>query len=345
MFDLFLLLTPLFVLGVVALLGFAGCSFQPRVVGLNSISPNTGPVTGGTSVTITGVEGDEFASNATVTFDGAVVPGTVQSQTVITAVTPPHAAGEVTVTVDCTDAQGLPLNVSLANGFTFTALPVIDVAPLLPPALARTPMGTTTLTATLNAFPGGQKLVVVTVAWGAGNGATLSPPTAPGVTFSQAGTTDALNQIQVATFYAFADLTGGLQVTATLSAASSTDFNLVVSAYDNVALGSNPAPQPSVQGTGITPGPSLIFPMTGRTAGDMIYAIVIARGAGGAFKGSLSAGAGFTAEAGQGDYLLLEVDVLKQADIDGLQVNVTATDAQGTATSRWYVFAMAVQHS
>ncbi len=64
---------------------------------ISSITPNTGSVSGGTPVTISG---NKLQSGATVTFGG--VPGTsanVTSSTQMTAVTPAHAAGSVDVTV------------------------------------------------------------------------------------------------------------------------------------------------------------------------------------------------------------------------------------------------------
>jgi hypothetical protein len=62
-----------------------------------SVSPNAGPVVGGTSVTITG---SVFTGATSVTFGGvAATSFTVNSDTSITAITPPGALGAVDVVV------------------------------------------------------------------------------------------------------------------------------------------------------------------------------------------------------------------------------------------------------
>lgn len=344
MIDSFLIWTPVLLIAVVALLGFVGCLTTPSPPpGSITISPTSGPTAGGTAVTIMG-PGDDFGSNATVKFGSAPndadVPGTIMSSAVITAVTPTHAAGEVSVEVDYNFPGGDSAGPILLDGF-FTFYDPVVLLP--PPVLSRKTTGTVN-TATL-APSAGTKLVVATVQWGAGGGAVLSSLSSPGVTFSQAGTTDILNPQQVATFYAFADLTAGLTVTATLSAATNTDFNLLLAAYDNADATSIPALPTSQQGVGTNPTPSVTLQTTTLAPGDLIYAAAIARNAATVLNGSWSPGTGFTVEAGQNSYFLLEDYLLQQSDIDVGQISVTATDANGTATSRWYVFAMAIKHS
>ena len=78
---------------------------------VSSISPTSGPTTGGTSVTITGTN---FVSGATVAFGGTAATGvTVVSSTTITATTPPMAAG--TVPVKVTNPDGYSATLSSAN--------------------------------------------------------------------------------------------------------------------------------------------------------------------------------------------------------------------------------------
>ena len=80
-----------------------------------SITPNTGTTSGGTSVTIAGTG---FLSGATVSFGGTPATGvTLASSTSITATTPAHAAGAVSVIVTNTDAQSN----TLAGGYTYAA--------------------------------------------------------------------------------------------------------------------------------------------------------------------------------------------------------------------------------
>jgi hypothetical protein len=80
---------------------------------VSGVSPNTGPVAGGTAVTITGAN---FAAGAAVTFGSLGATNiAVVSATQITAKTPAGSAGAVTVTVTVNGQSG-----SLTNGFTYT---------------------------------------------------------------------------------------------------------------------------------------------------------------------------------------------------------------------------------
>jgi hypothetical protein len=80
------------------------------------VSPNTGTTAGGTSVTIAGAN---FAPGATVTFGGtAALNVNVTSATSITATTPAHAGGAVSVVVTNPDGQ----SGALAGGFTYSAV-------------------------------------------------------------------------------------------------------------------------------------------------------------------------------------------------------------------------------
>ncbi len=82
---------------------------------VTSITPSSGTINGGTGVTITGTG---FSSGATVKLGGTAATGvTVVNGTSITATTPAHSAGAVSVVVTNTDAQ----SGTLANGYTFTA--------------------------------------------------------------------------------------------------------------------------------------------------------------------------------------------------------------------------------
>ena len=82
---------------------------------VTSIIPNSGVTTGGTAVTITGTG---FIGGATVSVGGAAATGVaVVNATTITASTPAHAAGAVSIVVTNTDTK----TGALANGFTYTA--------------------------------------------------------------------------------------------------------------------------------------------------------------------------------------------------------------------------------
>lgn len=349
MIDLFILFTPILLLGIVALLGFVGCYTPIHVTNSDgSVTPASGPTAGGTVVTLGGTiifgsasEVKDIVAKFDTPPNDINVPGAWLNTNQFTATTPPHPAGPVGVELDFESSDGEVIaNVSLPSGSFFT---YYDNVALLPPAaLSRKNTGAVN-TATLPAAAG-IKLLVATVQWGAGGGAALTSLAAPGVAFIPTGTTDILNPQQVATFYAFADLTAGITVTATLSAATNTDFNLLLSAYDNVDPTSIPAVPLSKQGVGTSPAPAVVVPATTLAPGDLIYAVAIARNAATVLSGSWLPGTGFVGEVGQNDYLMLEIYLLQQSDIDAGQISVTATDADGTANSRWYIFAMAIKH-
>jgi len=89
--------------------------FTYGIVTVTSVTPNAGPIAGGTSVTIAGTN---FGSAmGTVTFDGlAATPGTWTDSS-ITCTTPAHAVGAVPVVVTRGDSGG---SGTLASGFTYS---------------------------------------------------------------------------------------------------------------------------------------------------------------------------------------------------------------------------------
>ena len=112
-----------------------GFTFKAPAPTLTTVSPSSGPTTGGTAVTMTG---QNFASGATVTFGGAAATSVVVvSATQITAHTPPHAQGSVNVVVTNPDGQ----SATLAGGFTFgSPAPILTASrprPDSPPAVRR----------------------------------------------------------------------------------------------------------------------------------------------------------------------------------------------------------------
>ena len=85
---------------------------------ISSVTPNNGGTAGGTAVTITGTN---FATGATVTFGGTAATNVVVvNSTSITATSPAHAVGAVTVTVTVSGQSG-----NLTNGFTYVAPPTV----------------------------------------------------------------------------------------------------------------------------------------------------------------------------------------------------------------------------
>jgi Domain of unknown function (DUF1906)/IPT/TIG domain len=122
-------------------LNFGQVMLVPAVIG---VAPDSGPATGGTTVTITG---GGFTGATAVLFGTAPASGvTVNSYPQLTAVSP---AGSDTVDVTVTNAAG-PSPVSPADKFTYPLLPVVtNVDPNNGPAA-----GGTTVTVTGSGFTG-----------------------------------------------------------------------------------------------------------------------------------------------------------------------------------------------
>jgi hypothetical protein len=110
---------------------------------VTSVSPNSGSTLGGTAVTILGTN---FAAGATATFGGTAATNVVVvNGTTITATTPVHASGAVTVTVTVNGQSG-----NLANGFSYNggvAISFVQVAAATP----QSPTGTVSVS-----YPGSQ---------------------------------------------------------------------------------------------------------------------------------------------------------------------------------------------
>ena len=92
--------------------------FPPTLI---SVTPNSGPISGGTAVDVAGMN---FRTGATVTFNGSPATGvTVLSGSHIACVTPAHAAGAVSVTVTNPDSQ----TSTLVGGFTYASALLVAV--------------------------------------------------------------------------------------------------------------------------------------------------------------------------------------------------------------------------
>jgi hypothetical protein len=91
----------------------------PGAPTVTSVSPNGGPITGSTSVTITGTNFVGMDPTGDVTFGGTVAAYIVQSPTSIIATAPAHAAG--TVQVQVTNPSGSSPNTA-ADDYTYGAV-------------------------------------------------------------------------------------------------------------------------------------------------------------------------------------------------------------------------------
>ena len=239
---------------------------------VTSISPNSGPMAGGTSVTIAGTN---FAAGATVTFGGnAATNVVVVSGTQITATTPVGSAGAVTVTVTVNGQSG-----SLANGFTYNSGVAIGFGQVA----AATPQSPTATVAV--AFPGGQTagdLNIVVVGWNDTAAAVSTVKDSAGNTYNLAIGPTAGTALQQSIYYASNIKAGSNTVTVTFSqAAASVDVRILeyrgVTTLDAKAgaSGSNAAPN---SGSATT-----------TSANELIF------GANTVFTTNKAAGSGFTA--------------------------------------------------
>jgi len=106
---------------------------------INSINPTSGSTTGGTDVTISGIN---FNASASVKFGGVnATNSSANSSTSIIATTPPHAAGAVSVQVTNPDGQSSTLN----NAFTYAVPPppaptIASITPDSGPTSGNTPV-------------------------------------------------------------------------------------------------------------------------------------------------------------------------------------------------------------
>jgi acid phosphatase len=93
---------------------------------ISSVSPTSGPASGGTTVTISGTG---FAVGATVSFGGTAATNVnVVGSTTITAVTPAHASGAVNVVVTNPGGQ----NATSTNGYSYATAPAPTVSGVNP---------------------------------------------------------------------------------------------------------------------------------------------------------------------------------------------------------------------
>jgi hypothetical protein len=332
MIDVFVLLTPILLLGVIALLGFIGCNQVFGVdeveleVEVTGVSPTSGPTQGGQQVVVTG---SFFDTSPAVTFGGIAATVTQASSGIIVVETPPHSSGDVDVVVTNADGNsGTLLSTALVH-YTYAA--VANAGSTIVPGQ---PAGSAQASV---AFAGSPKLIVVTVLYETGFNVSL---TVTGGTFGPAIKSDLWSSYKIETFYAPMVPPGpNVMITATLSGATVNFWYLCVTVYDN-ADQNTPVYAPNSLNSISS---SMITPLTiqAQQASDLIYSVAIALTSGGSFitVGSLSPGAGFQVEANNGSVMLQD----QQASVAGA---ITATaGTTGTNTGRWYLLAMGIKHA
>ncbi len=179
-------------------------TLTPRVPAIFSVNPTSGPIAGGTKVTINGVN---FPQDATVAFGGVAATGVSVNTagTVIIATTPPHAGGIVDVTLTGSGISGTA-PVKLANAYNYVAKPPIARLTASPATGAFPPLVVTFSTAGTTAVDGKITFRAITF----GDGDTYTFPSDLNVT--QATHTYAFASTFVATLTVRTDL--GLSSTA-----------------------------------------------------------------------------------------------------------------------------------
>jgi len=271
-----MLLTPLLLLGVVALLGFIGCNpifgLHPTTlaVEVNSITPQSGSTLGGDHVRITG---SSLENNATVTIGGlaATQVDVNASGGAINCITPgPHASGAVDVVVTNPDGTSGTLAATDPGHFSYAAVTNIGQTVIVPGS--NNPAGAMAQASV--SFSGTPKLIVVTVVWPT-TGGSLSSLTVTGGTFQPPIKVDLWSGYSVQTSVA-ASVPPGTSVTITAQLSSPTTaspWNLCVTVYDNVDQ-TNPTYAPNSSNS-VTSGTITPINFNVLEASDLIYAVAI----------------------------------------------------------------------
>jgi len=144
-------------LAIVELVTPGGTAVAPGVFAylpsITAVNPSSGPLQGGTEVTVTGA----LAKGYTFTFGGSAATGVSCSSTKCTMVSPAHVPGLVDVVVQTPSGIG---NSTLKNGFTYQGLSILRFSPT---------MGPTTGGSTVEIF-GTSLINSMTVSFGGPNG-------------------------------------------------------------------------------------------------------------------------------------------------------------------------------
>src|SRR5581483_711212 len=191
--------------------GFAYLAPPPLVT---SVTPTSGPTSGGTAITISG---SNFLAGATVTVGGtAATAVSVVNGTTITATTAAHAAGAVDVTVINPDGQSS----TLAGAYTYVGAADVAVDSVGPGAGGAGVSSGSTLSWSHTVGTGSGLLLTVGVTVGKSNDKTVTVGvTYNGVAMQSAGLVHSNNRNTgyVQLFYLVAPATGAHTVQVTLT--------------------------------------------------------------------------------------------------------------------------------
>jgi hypothetical protein len=155
-----------------------GYTYKNPAPTVTSITPSTGPIAGGTNVTITGTN---FLAGATASLGGTAPTGvTVVNSTTVTATTSANGAGAVNVVITNSDGQSS----TLPNGYTYVAPPDFTIAATALSPATVAPGGSATSTITITALNGFNKTLSLSCS-------SISPlvPSAPACAFAPSSVT------------------------------------------------------------------------------------------------------------------------------------------------------------
>jgi hypothetical protein len=330
MIDTFALLAPLFLLGVVALLGFVGCD---RVFGLTQVDPPAiepsdvipafGPSAGGTSVQI---RGTSLAGVDQLTFGGIDATSfSVIGDTEIDAVTPANPAGPVNVVLTRTADS-----VSNTNQLVFTYIAIGFVQTQSFEQTAKPP-----ISVTLNNTTAGN-LLIAAVSYGGPAVGSVTVSDNLGNAFTLAGIGPWFRQSRI--FYLPKIPGGAVTITATGAGGAVGPCSMCVSEYSGpdatsaavygfssvASPGAGTAGLEVMQGVAVTPTES----------GDVVYVVVFA-----AQATNLVAGPGFVLRPSLTSTVLVE---------DGTNAvtaaqTVASVDTSGGNFMQWVILAVAIK--
>ena len=330
MTDLLVILTPILLLGVVALLGFVGCNqvfgVKPTQLEIitSSIVPSSGPSAGGTPVQIFG---SNLTGVDTVAFGGAAGSNiSVINDGEVDAVTPQHPAGQVSVIL--TRSNPYDDNANDPVSFTYAAIGFVQTAsnfqPINPPisvALNNTTQG---------------NLLIAAVTYGGPPAGSVTVKDNMNNTFTLAGSGPWLGQSRL--FYLPNIPGGNVTITATGAGGAGGPCNICVSEYS----GADPSSQ-AVYGfstkASLNAGTPGIETMRGvavspAQAGDIVYVVVIA-----SQPTSLVAGPGFVPHPSTVTSVLVE----DNASAVTAAQTVATDDTTGGNFLPWVILAVAIK--
>lgn len=333
MFDLFLILTPILLLGVIALFAFVGCNLIFRLdptkeaIFANTIQPSFGPAFGGTMVQIFG---SNFTGVDKVTFAGVDAASfSVISDTEIDAVTP-RVSGPQSASVVVTRSTG-PDAASNSNDLFFTYLAIGFVQ-----TVSSSQAGNPPISVTLNNTAQGN-LLIAAVSYGGPAAGSVTVSDNLGNAFTLAGSGPWFRQSRISYL---PNIPGGnVTLTATGAGGASGPCSMCVSEYSGAdpsaaaVYGFSTKASPGTGTAGIEPVQGVSVTLA--SGSDVAYIVVFATQ-----STQFSAGAGFNLHPSTTASLLVEDSA---TSITGGAQTVATIDSTGGSFVPWVLLAVGIK--